>query len=47
VLLAIESGNGSFGFLVGAHFDESEAFASAGVAIVDDLGGDDLPVLSE
>jgi len=47
VLLAVERGNRRRGFLVRGHFDKSEAFASAGVAIVDDLGGDDLPVCSE
>jgi hypothetical protein len=44
MLLAVEGGDCRFGFLVGAHFDEAEAFGSAGVAIVNDLSGDDLAV---
>jgi hypothetical protein len=34
-------------FLAAAHFDESEAFGSAGIAIDDDLHGQNCPVLFE
>jgi hypothetical protein len=47
VLLAVECGHRGRGFLVRGHFDESEAFASAGVTIIDDLSRDDLPMCSE
>jgi hypothetical protein len=47
VLLAVEGCNGSLRFLVVGHFDESETFAPAGVPIVDDLGGNHLPVSAE
>jgi hypothetical protein len=38
VLFAVHSGNGRLGFFIGAHFDKAETFASARVAIHDDLG---------
>src|SRR5580692_10168297 len=44
MLLAVEGGNCRLGFLIGAHFDKSEPFAAAGVAVVDDLGGYHLPM---
>jgi hypothetical protein len=47
VLLTVESGHRGGRFLVRGHFDESEAFASAGVTIIDDLSRHDLPMCSE
>jgi hypothetical protein len=47
VLLAVQGSNRGGCFLVGGHFNETEAFASAGVAVIDDLGGNHLPMLSE
>jgi hypothetical protein len=47
VLLTVEGGNRGSRFLVRGHFDESEAFASAGVPIVDDLSRDDLSMCCE
>jgi hypothetical protein len=47
VLLPVQGRNRRFGFRVARHFDESEAFAASGVAIVDDLRRNDLPVLGE
>jgi hypothetical protein len=47
VLLSIQGGDGGLGFFIGAHFDEPEALASAGVAVVDDLRRHDGPVLTE
>lgn len=44
MLLAVETGNGSLGFFIAGHFDEPKTLASAGVAVVDDLGGNNLPV---
>jgi hypothetical protein len=38
VLSAVDAGNGRLGFLVATHFDEAETFASARVAVHDDLG---------
>jgi hypothetical protein len=47
VLLAVEPRDRRLGFFVAAHFDESETFASTGVAIVDDLGRHHLAKLLE
>src|SRR5215210_5163879 len=47
VLLAVERGDGRLGLVIVRHFDEPEALAAAGVPVVDDLGGDDLPVLTK
>jgi hypothetical protein len=47
MLLAVQGGDRRLGFLIGAHFDKAEALAAAGVAVVDDLRGDDSPVLTE
>jgi hypothetical protein len=45
VLLPVEGGDGGVGFGVVRHLDEPEALAAAGVPVVDDLGGYNLPVL--
>src|SRR4051812_41653618 len=37
VFLAIQRRDRGLGFVIGSHFDKAKAFASAGVAIVDDL----------
>ncbi len=47
MLLAVERLNGSLGLIVVGHLDESEAFGPAGVAIVNDLSGRDLAVLTK
>src|SRR4051812_46528117 len=47
VLLAVEGGDGRICLGVVGHFDEPEALAAAGVSVVDDLGGHDLPVLGK
>jgi hypothetical protein len=47
VLLAIKPGDRRLGLFIGAHLDETESLAAAGVAVVDDLGGNDLAVCSE
>jgi hypothetical protein len=47
MFLAVERADRRLGFLIGAHLDEAESFGSAGVAIVDDLGGDYRPMLSK
>jgi outer membrane receptor protein involved in Fe transport len=41
VLLSIQGSNRGLGFGIVRHFDESEAFAAAGVTIVDDLSAFD------
>jgi hypothetical protein len=46
-LLAVEGVDGCFGFAVGAHFDESKAFAAAGFAIVHHLRRHDRSMLAE
>jgi hypothetical protein len=47
VLLTVERRHRGGRFLVRGHFDKSEAFASAGVPIIDDLSRDDLPMCCE
>jgi hypothetical protein len=47
MLLAVERRDRRLRFFVGVHLDEPEAFASAGVAIVDDLSRHDLAVSAE
>ena len=47
MLLAVQGRDRRIGFLVVRHLDEPEALAPAGVAVVDDLGGQDLPVCAE
>jgi hypothetical protein len=47
MFLAVEGGDRSLGFVVAAHFDESESLAAAGVAIVDDLRRNHLAMLAE
>src|SRR5947209_5341436 len=47
VLLAVERRDGGVGLGVIGHLHEPEALALAGVPVVDDLGGNHLPVLSE
>ncbi len=47
MLLAVETGDGCLSFLVRGHLDEPEAFATAGVAIADDLSADNLTVRAE
>ena len=47
MLLAIQGGDGRLGLVVVGHLDEAEALAAAGVPVVDDLGGNDLPVLTK
>jgi hypothetical protein len=47
VLVAVERLNGGFSLGIIGHFDKSEAFASAGVAVIDDLCGNDLSVCRE
>ena len=37
MFLAVDSRDGCLRFGIGAHFDETEALASAGVAVSDDL----------
>jgi hypothetical protein len=44
MFLAVERRDGCLGFIVAAHFDESETLATAGVPIGDDLGALDSPV---
>jgi hypothetical protein len=44
VLNAVQGGNRRGGFAVGGHFNKPETFASTGVAIVDDLRGNHLPM---
>ena len=44
---SIEFLNRIRGFLIGGHFDESESFASARIAIGDDLGGLNASSLSK
>ena len=46
-LLAVGSGDGGARFLIGAQLHETEALGAAGVAIEDDLGGDDIAELGE
>jgi hypothetical protein len=38
ILRAVQGRNGRLGLLIAAHFDETEAFAAAGIAVADDLG---------
>jgi hypothetical protein len=45
--LTIQGRNGSLSFLVGTHLDETEAFASIGVAVHDDLSTLHRPVGGE
>jgi hypothetical protein len=47
MFLAVESGHRSGRLIITAHLDEAEAFASTGVAIVDDLGGYHRAVLTK
>jgi hypothetical protein len=47
VLLAIERGNRRVRLGIARHFDESETFAPARLAIVDDLRARDLTMLTE
>jgi hypothetical protein len=47
VLLAVERRDRGLGFVVAAHLHKTETFASAGVAVVDDLGRHDGAVLAE
>ena len=47
MLLTVQRRDRRLGFLIGAHFDETEPLGSAGVAIIDDLRRDHGPVLSK
>jgi len=47
MLLPVERCDRRLGFLIGAHFDETETFGTTGVAVVDDLGRHDGAVLPE
>src|SRR6266542_2464004 len=47
VLLAVEGGDCLLGLFIVGHFDEAEAFASAGVAVIDDLSAFDRAVRRE
>jgi hypothetical protein len=47
VLLAVQGRNRCRGFLVGRHFDKTEALAAASVPIIDDLGGNNRTMRSE
>ena len=42
MLLAVQSGDRSLGFLVAGHFHEPETLAAAGVSIIDNLSGHNL-----
>jgi hypothetical protein len=47
VLLTVQGCDRRLGFLIGPHFDEPEPLGSAGVTVVDDLGGDNRAVLAK
>jgi hypothetical protein len=47
VLHTIQCRDGCRRFTIAGHFDKTETFAAAGIAIVDDLSGNNLPVSSE
>jgi hypothetical protein len=47
MLLPIKGGDGGRGFFVAGHFDKTKTFAASRVAIVNDLGAGDLPVLGK
>jgi hypothetical protein len=47
VLLAVQGCDRRLGFLIGTHFDEPEPLGSAGVSVVDDLGGNNRAVLAK
>jgi len=45
--MAVEGVDCGLGFAVVGHLDKTEAFAAASIAVVNDLGGNYLPVLSK
>jgi len=47
VLLPVQGGNRGRCLFVAGHFDKTKAFASARVAVIDDLGACDLAMLAK